>query len=206
MITHPLQYCQKLTVKDVEKILEASLCILQTKGMIFQSPQACRLLAEAGAKVDFQRQHAIFSEDLVLDSIAKAPGRWTLYARNPDHNVSIGGKELVVSPGYGSAFIADGKGSRRESTMKDFEIWLLSDSVRLLILPGAAGRTQRYYHQISSAGNHLCPDSPVRQAVYGLCGRGLRRRGVAGYEPDCVWRSGPKPCVMALININSPCV
>ena len=121
MITHPLQYCQKLTVKDVEKILEASLCILQTKGMIFQSPQACRLLAEAGAKVDFQRQHAIFSEDLVLDSIAKAPGRWTLYARNPDHNVSIGGKELVVSPGYGSAFIADGKGSRRESTMKDFE-------------------------------------------------------------------------------------
>lgn len=206
MITHPLQYCQKLTVKDIEKILEASLCILQTKGMIFQSPQACRLLAEAGAKVDFQRQHAIFSEDLVLDSIAKAPGRWTLYARNPDHNVSIGGKELVVSPGYGSAFIADGKGSRRESTMKDFENMALLSGFSpaiditggLLVEPNDI--TTKFRPLEITYALIRQSDKPFMGSVAGALGaeESLDMSRIVFGDLD------RKPCVMALININSP--
>jgi trimethylamine--corrinoid protein Co-methyltransferase len=206
MIIHPIQYCQKLTETDVEKILEASLYILKTKGLIIQSPEACRVLAEAGACVDLQRQNVTFPEDLVLDSVAKAPGRWTLHARNPEHNVPIGGRTLVVAPGYGSAFIADGKGTRRESTMKDFEKMALLSGASpaiditggLLVEPNDITAKFRPLEITYALITHS--DKPFMGSVAGAEGaeESLAMSRILFGDLE------RKPCVMALININSP--
>jgi trimethylamine--corrinoid protein Co-methyltransferase len=77
------------------------------------------VLKKAGAKVDGQR--VFFSPKLVEKQIKKAPDEFTIYARNPDHNVSIGGRNTVFAPGYGAPFVTDLEYGRRQATLKDFE-------------------------------------------------------------------------------------
>ncbi len=206
MITHPLQYAQKLTPPDVEKILEAALYILKTKGLVIQSRRACEMLAEAGAEADFENGKVLFPEELVVHSIAKAPARWTLHARNPEHNVPIGGSFLSVAPGYGSAFIADGRGRRREATMKDFEnLALLSCACPpiditggLLVEPNDITAKFRPLEITYALMTHS--DKPFMGSVAGA-------EGAKESLDMCRILFGDitdKPCVMGLININSP--
>ena len=51
---------------------------------------------------------------------ATAPASYTQHARNPDRNVEIGGKSLVLAPVYGPPFVRDAEGGRRYATMEDF--------------------------------------------------------------------------------------
>ncbi|MCG8619358.1 MAG: trimethylamine methyltransferase family protein, partial [Desulfobacterales bacterium] len=41
--------------------------------------------------------------------------------RNPAHNLTIGGDHFVFLPAYGAPFIAEGDGSQRPGTMKDYD-------------------------------------------------------------------------------------
>lgn len=206
MITHPIQYCEKLTKQDVEKILEASLHILKTKGLIIQSRQACEILAEAGAAVNFDTGNVLFPEDLVLGAITKAPAQWTLYARNPEHNVLIGGRTLGVAPGYGSAFIADSKGYRREATMKDFEnMALLSCCSHTIDITGGLlvepnDVTTKFRPLEITYALMTYSDKPFMGSVAGA-------EGADESIEMCKILFGDisdKPCVVGLININSP--
>jgi trimethylamine---corrinoid protein Co-methyltransferase len=51
---------------------------------------------------------------------ATAPGRFTQLARNPERNVQIGGRSLVLAPVYGPPFVRDLDGGRRYATIEDF--------------------------------------------------------------------------------------
>ena len=50
-----------------------------------------------------------------------APQQFTQLARNPEHNVQIGGNQIVFAPVYGPPFVQDIDGGRREATLVDFE-------------------------------------------------------------------------------------
>jgi trimethylamine--corrinoid protein Co-methyltransferase len=52
--------------------------------------------------------------------ISTAPSQFTQHARNPERNVVIGGKSLVLAPVYGPPFVRDMDGGRRYATMEDF--------------------------------------------------------------------------------------
>jgi len=52
--------------------------------------------------------------------IQKAPGRFTLYARNPKYDVSIGGDTTVFAAGYGETFIVDATGVKRNASLEDY--------------------------------------------------------------------------------------
>jgi trimethylamine--corrinoid protein Co-methyltransferase len=108
-----------LTRTQVEKIHETSLRILEQIGLDFGYPPALEVLKKAGAKVDGQR--VFFSPGLVEEQIKKAPAEFTIYARNPEYNVSIGGRNTVFAPGYGAPFVTDLEYGRRQATLKDFE-------------------------------------------------------------------------------------
>ena len=51
---------------------------------------------------------------------ATAPARFTQVARNPAHNVEIGGANTVFAPAYGSPFVRDLDNGRRYGTIEDF--------------------------------------------------------------------------------------
>ena len=114
-----MHHFEILTRTQVEKIHGTSLRILEQIGLDFGYPPALDVLKKAGAKVDGQR--VFFSPGLVEEQIKKAPAEFTLYARNPEHNVRIGGRNTVFAPGYGAPFVTDLENGRRNATLKDFE-------------------------------------------------------------------------------------
>ena len=52
---------------------------------------------------------------------ATAPAVYTQHARNPEHNVQVGGDATVFAPNYGSPFAHDLDNGRRYATIADFE-------------------------------------------------------------------------------------
>ena len=114
-----MQRFEILTRTQVEKIHETTLRILEQVGLDFGHPPAVEVLKKGGAKVDGQR--VFFTPGLVMRQIKKAPAEFTLNARNPEHNVLIGGRNTVFAPGYGAPFVTDLEYGRRKATLKDFE-------------------------------------------------------------------------------------
>jgi trimethylamine--corrinoid protein Co-methyltransferase len=114
-----MQRYEFMTRHQVEKIHEASMQILSRVGIDFHYPPALEVLKKGGAKIDGER--VFFPSRLVEEQITKAPSEFTLYARDPDFNVVIGGNQMVLVPGYGATFITDLDRGRREGSLKDFE-------------------------------------------------------------------------------------
>ena len=108
-----------LTKTQLEKVHETSLQILAEIGVDFGHSPALALLKKGGAKIDGQR--VFFPRQLIEEQIKKPPTEFTLYARNPERNVLIGGRHTVFAPGYGAPFVTDMENSRRKATLKDFE-------------------------------------------------------------------------------------
>ncbi len=108
-----------LTKTQLEKIHATSLRILEQIGVDFGYSPALEVLKKGGAKIDGQR--AFFTRRLVEEQIKKPPAKFTLHARNPEHNVVIGGRNTVFAPGYGAPFVSDLDNGRRKATLKDFE-------------------------------------------------------------------------------------
>ncbi|UCF93004.1 MAG: trimethylamine methyltransferase family protein [Desulfobacterales bacterium] len=114
-----MQWYECLTKEQVEQVHETSLQILERIGVDFCYPPALEVLARGGAKV--QGERVFFSRRLVEEQVKKAPGQFTLYARNPAKNVTIGGDAIAFIPGYGAPFVTDLDRGRREGTLQDYE-------------------------------------------------------------------------------------
>ncbi len=94
--------------------------VLEEIGVNFaDNPKALALWKEAGA--DVQGERVRIPRGLARDLCKTAPSRFTQYARNPERNVEIGGKSLVLAPVYGPPFVWDIHEGRRYATMADFE-------------------------------------------------------------------------------------
>lgn len=83
------------------------------------NPEALELWRAAGATVEGERVR--IPAGLARDLCKTAPSKFTQVARNPERNVEIGGKSLVLAPVYGPPFVRDAAGGRRYATMADFE-------------------------------------------------------------------------------------
>ena len=206
MIKHPLQYVENISNRDTEKIVESAMIILATKGMLVKSKPICAALDEAGAKVDFEKEHVIFPEELVRRFLAMAPSQFTVHARNPARNVTIGNGNLAVVPGYGSAFIADEGGKRRTATMQDFDNFsklasssdIIDVTGGLLVEPMDVETNLRPL-EITQSLIRNC-DKPFLGSVMGTDGA---RESIEMAE-IVMGDISSKPCIIGLININSP--
>ncbi len=140
-----------LTKTQVEKVHEASLNILWKIGVDFGYPPAVKVLKKGGAKVDGER--VFFPPKFVEEQIKKAPSQFTLYARNPDNNIIIGGHHMVFTPGYGAPFVSDIVNGRRRATLNDFEnfVKLTGASVNQNILSGNVVEPNDIPHEIRHA-------------------------------------------------------
>ena len=83
------------------------------------NPAALALWRAAGAEIEGERVR--IPRGLARQLCATAPRTITQHARNPDRNVVIGGKNLVLAPVYGPPFVRDLAGGRRYATIADFQ-------------------------------------------------------------------------------------
>ena len=113
-----MNFFEYFSTSELEKIHEATLRIMETTGLNFSYEPARNLFAEAGCKIEGQR--VFFPKKLVEEQIKKAPSQFTLYGRNPEKNVTIGGNNMTFVPCYGAPFVNDMDKGRRKGTLKDF--------------------------------------------------------------------------------------
>ncbi len=110
-----------LSPEGLEKIENAALTILEEIGMDFLHPQAQEILRKAGADVDPGSDRVRFDRHLVLESVAKAPSAYRLYARNPQHDLEMGGRWLTFGAVSSPPNVSDRQGGRRPGNKKDFD-------------------------------------------------------------------------------------
>ncbi|MEE4119631.1 MAG: trimethylamine methyltransferase family protein [Paracoccaceae bacterium] len=108
-----------LTAEAIEIIEANAETVLQEIGVAFpDNPGALARWKEAGADVSGDRVR--LPKGLARQLCATAPAQFEQHARNPERNVTIGGRNLVLAPVYGPPFVRDRAGGRRYATLEDF--------------------------------------------------------------------------------------
>ena len=83
-------------------------------------PEALPMYKAAGAIVDGTRVR--FPRGMCREIVGtNAPASFVQHARNPQHDVVIGGSNTVFAPNYGSPFVHDLDNGRRYATLADFQ-------------------------------------------------------------------------------------
>lgn len=146
-----MQPYEFLTNAQVEQIHETSIQILTQIGVEFGYPPALEILKKGGAKVEGQR--VFFSGRLIEQQIIKAPGKFKLYARDPEKDIIIGEDNTVFTPGYGAPFVTELNSGRRKGTLKDFMnfVKLTGASTNLDICSGMVIEPNDTPHEIRHA-------------------------------------------------------
>jgi trimethylamine---corrinoid protein Co-methyltransferase len=119
-ITRKIPYYEVLGEEGLALLESNADTILQEIGIDFkEDPEALQLFRQAGADVKGERVH--FPRGMCRSIVQKsAPREFTQYARNPAHNVLIGGPNTVFAPAYGSPFVRNLDEGRRYARIEDF--------------------------------------------------------------------------------------
>ncbi|MBI6629016.1 trimethylamine methyltransferase family protein [Pontibaca salina] len=108
-----------LTDEALEIIETNAETVLAEIGVNFaNNPPALDLWRAAGAEIEGERVR--IPRGLARKLCETAPASFTQHARNPERNVVIGGKSLVLAPVYGPPFVRDAESGRRYATIEDF--------------------------------------------------------------------------------------
>lgn len=108
-----------LSDDEVDSIHRASLRLLAETGMEIMHDESRALLKKAGARVDESTQRVRFDPAMVDEVIRTAPSRFTLQARNPARNLTVGDGSLIFAATGGPAFVSDLDRGRRAGTFAD---------------------------------------------------------------------------------------
>lgn len=109
---------------QLQAIHETSLAILKEIGLNFLLPEAKVILKEAGADVDPNSDRVRFDPGFIEEKIKTAPSEFMLHARNPDHNLWIGGDTVNFCSVGSPPNASDMEGGRRRGCRKDFQDFL----------------------------------------------------------------------------------
>ena len=108
-----------LDAESLEIIEDNAETVLEEIGVCFvDNAPALKRWKQAGADVDGDRVR--IPRGLARSLSASAPREFTQHARNPERNVVIGGRGLVLAPVYGPPFVRTLEGGRRYATIDDF--------------------------------------------------------------------------------------
>jgi len=112
-IVNPVAPIEILSADHIETIIDAAYGVLESQGMRFLEPGSRDLMKKAGADVDDDSLMVRFDRELVREKVALAPSTFGLRARNPAHNLTVGGNNIVFSSVGGPAFVSDLDNGRR---------------------------------------------------------------------------------------------
>jgi trimethylamine--corrinoid protein Co-methyltransferase len=106
---------------ELESIHLASLRVLSEIGMDFLDADAREVLRAAGAHTESDSQRVRFDPDMVTDLIRTAPSTFTLHARNPAHDVRLGGDWIAFGTVGSPPNVSDLDRGRRIGNQADYQ-------------------------------------------------------------------------------------
>ena len=119
-ITRNIPNYEVLSEDALDLIEKNAETVLAEIGVNFvDNPEALARWKAAGAEIEGERVR--IPRGLARKLCSTAPSEYVQHARNPERNVVVGGKTLVMAPVYGPPFVRDAEGGRRYATMADFE-------------------------------------------------------------------------------------
>ncbi len=119
-LRNPYPPLELLGADQLEAIHDASLTLLEELGINFLLPEAREILKAAGAEVETDGSRVRFDRTLVLESLASAPREFTVHARNPDHDLRIGGAHMAIATVSSPPNCSDLEGGRRSGNFQDY--------------------------------------------------------------------------------------
>ncbi|PSP84994.1 trimethylamine--corrinoid methyltransferase [Halobacteriales archaeon QS_1_68_17] len=205
--TDAIPHLDRLPEAGVEAVHEASMHVLEEIGVQFAHDRAVDEFAAAGAEVDRDDRLVYLPRDLVEDCIDSVPATFTLHARNPDNDVTVGDGDPVRAPGYGPPNVRTFEGGRRRATVEDYETLVtLCQQVGPIDCTGYKVCDPR---DVDPAVEHCeliarslrLSDMPVMGSAYGAdrARESLEMVGIATDDPDL-----SVPYAGALVNTVSP--
>ena len=207
-VVNPYAPSEILSQDQVETIIDTALSVLATQGMRFLEPSGRDLLAKAGAQVDGEIVR--FDPDFVRESVAQAPAEFRLRARNPEHNLTIGGAHTVFTSVGGPAFCSDLDTGRRPGNYAEMCDYLkLVQSLNIVHQEGggafeAMDLPAQTRHLDLYLAQHRLLDKNAQAYALG------RERTIDAIEMACIALGADReeladhPAVLAIINTNSP--
>jgi len=209
-VSNPYHPVEVLSADQVEAIHHASLRLLETIGMKVLQGEARRILEGAGASVDHSTEMVRFDRGMVQELVAKVPRRFTLRARNPERNLTLGDNKIVFSSVGGPAYCHDLDRGRRRGTYAEVCDYLRiiqrlniihqegGGPFEALDLPPETRHLDLYLSQIRLLDkNWQCWALGAERAIDGIemacIAFGTDREGLAR-----------DPALLAIVNTNSP--
>ena len=119
-LVNPYAPIEVLSADQVEQIHLTSLRVLEELGIAFLLPEALDILAAAGAEVDHKSQVVRFERGLIEQSMATAPSRFVVHARNPQHDITFGGNSINFATVGSAPNVSDLQGGRRPGCYRDY--------------------------------------------------------------------------------------
>jgi trimethylamine--corrinoid protein Co-methyltransferase len=114
---HTLEPSRILSDDHIEAIHRQSLKVLEDIGMDVLLPEARDIYQKAGAIVAGERVR--IGRDIVTQALKTPPAEFTFHARNPAHNIRVGGKWIAFAPVGGPPNCSDLDRGRRPGTLED---------------------------------------------------------------------------------------
>ncbi len=123
-LASPQQKYRFLDPAQREQLHEATLSVLEQAGVKFPSTKALEILAQAGARVDFQTQIVRFPPEMLLKALSTAPRSHTLSSRgSAELDLRLDGRHIYIGgEGTGHTMIDLENGQRRASVKRDIEL------------------------------------------------------------------------------------
>jgi len=84
---------EPLGQEGVEAIHNAAMHILEEVGVDFLNPEALALLKDAGCSIDGETVR--MGRDFVMEMVGHAPSSFTLTPRNPERQITVGGRHML---------------------------------------------------------------------------------------------------------------
>jgi trimethylamine--corrinoid protein Co-methyltransferase len=175
-------------------------------GVQFDHPRALELFAQAGQDVDGNTVR--FDRGFLRAQAAHAPEIFSLHARNPARNLSVGGDTMVFGPAQGPPFVRV-EGVRRDGTMADLERLLmlthLNDSLdtpgRNILEPNDVALDSRHLVRALAAirlTDRVWAGEPSSESAAQDC---LRMIEIVHGGAESI---RDRPVLLANVNVNSP--
>jgi len=92
---NPDRPTEPLDEDGVNAIHHGAMRVLEEIGIDFINEEAKSILREAGATVSTDSDTVRMDRDFVMEQVGKAPSSFTITPRNPDHTITIGGRNMV---------------------------------------------------------------------------------------------------------------
>ena len=104
---NPDRPTEPLTPERVEAIHNGAMRVLEEIGIDFLHPEAVAILKDAGCRIGADGTRVYFDRAFVMDKVRQCPSTFTITPRNPERQITIGGKAMVFGnvaspPNYSS--------------------------------------------------------------------------------------------------------